>query len=223
MVPSSELKARILDAARREPSATLPRAVKQTALAIVAIIVVDIGLFVLVGGVHRGARPNWFFLVTQGGAFLVALLAAWGAFGRGRSMLGRRPRTLLHIALGTPILLFSWMLFWDTWCPETATLPGRVGLRCVALSLASAAWPLALIAWVRRERIPIRPAVTGAARGAAIGAFAWVLVAMWCPLTYPAHVAFGHVLPLLISSGFGAWLGKRMTGVTQVRLRRRKK
>ena len=79
--------------------------------------------------------------------------------------------------------------------------------------VALAAWPLALILRSRHEKNPVAPVATGAARGAAIGAVAWVLVALWCPLVNPAHLALGHFLPLLLLSALGSWLGQRVTGV----------
>ena len=213
-----ELRARILDAVGREPSATRRDASKQTAFIIAVAIAVDIGLFLLSDGLQPGTRPIRFVLITQGGSGLIALWALWGAFGRGRSMLGRPKRWLLGIAVATPILLLSWVLFWNAQYPETViTIPGRIGLRCLVFSLAVAAWPLALLSHSRREKNPVTPVVAGAARGAAVGALAWVLVGLWCPLGSPAHLALGHSLPVLALSGFGSWLGKRMTSVSSRR------
>lgn len=214
MTRSLELKARILEAARREPSATRRAASKQTALVVAVALIVDIGLFVGFGGVHPGARPLRFLVATQVGSSLFALLAVWGAFGRGRSMLGRPKRWLVAITIATPVLLMAWMLSWSALYPETVlAVPERIGLRCLAFSLALAAWPLALIIRARREKNPVAPVVAGAARGAALGAVAWVLVSLWCPLVNPSHLALGHFLPLLILAGLGSWLGQRLTGV----------
>ena len=90
MPRSSELKARILEAARREPSATRRDAAKQTAVVVAAAMVIDIGLFFLYGGVHAGARPLGFLVATQAGSCLFALLAVWGAsVAGGRCSVGR--------------------------------------------------------------------------------------------------------------------------------------
>src|SRR4051794_36769685 len=112
MTEPADLKASILEMARREPSATRRTASRQTALILAAALLVDAGLFIFFGGVHRGLRPTYLVLATQGGAALVALLAVWGAFGRGRSMLGRPRRWLLAVAIATPVALFAWTLFW---------------------------------------------------------------------------------------------------------------
>lgn len=215
MEPRSELRARILEAARREPSPTRRDALRQTALIVAAAIVVDIGLFFWLGGVHWGARPVGLVLATQVGSCLMALLAVWGAFGRGRSMLGRPKRWLVWITVATPVLLLAWMLFWGAMYQQPVfTAAERIGLRCFAVSLALAAWPLALILRARRETNPVTPVAAGAARGAAVGALAWVLVALWCPQVNAAHLAVGHLLPLLVLSLLGSWLGKRMTAPT---------
>jgi hypothetical protein len=210
----SHLRASILDAVRREPAATRRDVARQTASIVAVAIVVDVALFFLFGGVHRGPRPARFILITQGGACLVALAMLLGAFGRGRSMLGRSKRRLLWIAVATPILLLSWTLVWNTLYPEAViAAPERIGLRCLAFSLAVAAWPLVLISRVRREKNPVAPIAAGAARGAAVGALAWVLVGLWCPLTNLPHLALGHFLPLLVLCGVGGWLGKRLMSV----------
>jgi hypothetical protein len=210
----SELKARILEAARREPSPTRQDVSRQTTLIVAAAVVVDLGLFFLFGGVHLGIRPPLFVVATQAGSCAIALLALWGAFGRGRSMLGRPAPWLMWIAVATPIVLLAWVLSWSALYRDAAlAIPGRIGFRCLAFSLALAAWPLALILRARRERNPVAPAATGAARGAAVGALAWVLVSLWCPLVNVSHLAIGHFLPLVVLALLGSWLGKRLTAV----------
>lgn len=208
------LKNRILVAMEHEPSATRREALTQTTLTAIAGIAAALGLFFLLGGFHPGSRPLPFIVATALGSALVALVAAWGAFGRGRSMLGRNRYVLFAITIATPVVLFGWMALWNAYYPETLTLwPGRIGLRCLVLSLTMTVWPLAVITRLRRERNPVHPRLTGAARGAAIGSIAWVLVDLWCPIANPAHIALGHALPLVILSMYGAWIGSRMMGI----------
>jgi hypothetical protein len=95
-------------------------------------------------------------------------------------------------------------------------MPERIGLRCLAFSLVVAAWPLALVLRARREKNPVAPLATGAARGAAVGSLAWVLVSLWCPVANPAHLVLGHFLPLILLSVLGCWLGRRLTAVASV-------
>jgi len=207
----SDLKQRILDATAREPSPTRGLAARRLTLAVAAAAIADAALFFLAGGSHLGGRPLGGVAITLGGSALLALAAMMVAFGRGDSMLGRPRRWLLHVTIATPILLMGWTLFWNAFHP--VDLPGRIGLRCLGLSLLFGGLPLALIARVRRERNPVTPAAAGAARGAALGALAWVLVGLWCPLENPAHLALGHFLPVLVLAGLGSWLGYRLTRV----------
>ena len=80
----------------------------------------------------------------------------------------------------------------------------RIGLRCLRLSLAVAAAPFAALLAVRRGTDPLQPAVTGAVLGMASGAFAWVLVDLWCPVAYMPHLLLGHVLPIALLAIAGA-------------------
>ena len=89
----------------------------------------------------------------------------------------------------------------------------RVGYRCLGLTLVMAATPLAAFLRFRRGVEPRRPSILGAAAGAACGAWAGVVVDLWCPLTAPAHALVGHALPLALLVGVGALLGRRMLGV----------
>jgi hypothetical protein len=89
----------------------------------------------------------------------------------------------------------------------------RVGYRCLGYTIAIAATPLATFLRLRRGAEPRRPSTVGAAAGAASGALAGVLVDLWCPLTAPAHVVVGHVLPLVVLIGVGAVVGSRVLGV----------
>ncbi len=117
--------------------------------------------------------------------------------------------------------MFAWSLVGNLAYPETldVALCGRIGLRCCALLLGFAVWALRLITLARRDKYPTAAAAAGAARAVAAGALAWVLLAFWCPVATPAHIALGHVLPLAILAGFGAWLGRRTLDVVGKRRR----
>jgi hypothetical protein len=173
---------------------------------------VAISLFVATDGLHHGAgRPAWVLVSTVLGWVAVAALATWLAFDRGRSAVGRARVWLLVTALATPALLFVIALVWSESLPDLAAWwPERLGLKCFGLTLAMAAWPLVGMALVRRGSDPVHPGVTGAALGAASGAWAGVVVDVWCPVMHPAHVAIGHILPIVILSLFGLALGRRV-------------
>jgi hypothetical protein len=94
-----------------------------------------------------------------------------------------------------------------------------VGLKCFALTLAAALGPLVGLALVRRSSDPMHPIASGAALGVASGSCAGVMVVLWCPVTAPAHVAVGHVLPIVLLATVGAVLGHHLMAmrVTPVR------
>jgi hypothetical protein len=142
-----------------------------------------------------------------GGALLLALLSTWLALPPARSMLAAPPGRLLAVVLGVPLLVAVGLLaghaayqdpFW------------RFGNQCFALTLAASPWPFAaLVAASRRQELR-QPSLSGAALGAAAGAWASVVVELWCPLADPIHVARGHLLPLLLVAAAGAVVGGRL-------------
>jgi hypothetical protein len=171
-------------------------------------------LFFLLGGAHLAPRPLPFVAGTVLGWATIALAATWIAFWRGHSMLGRHRAWLAAVVVATPAVLFGWMLLWNVRYPETmADWPGRVGFRCLGFTLAMAAWPLLALAWVRRERDPLHPGLSGAARGVAVGALGGVVVDVWCPIANPWHVLLGHVAPMLVLLAIGLVVGRAVSGV----------
>lgn len=191
----------------RAPSRGEVRARNSKLLASAAIVPVII--FLANGGVRGNGRPNALIGVTSLGALAVALAALVVALGRGRSMLGRSRGALLGLALLTPIAMFAWK--WIATVPFHGMMepwPERPGLRCLLLSSVLAAWPLLAIVMTRRGSDPVHPRLTGAALGAAVGAGAWVLVDLWCPVAHVPHLVLGHLLPLLLTTAAGVWLGR---------------
>jgi hypothetical protein len=209
-----ELKSRILAAAKAEPSPKRGSAAAHVGLVALAAVALSLLLFFSIGGVRLGTRPLVFVAGTSLGWLVLGVTSAWLAFARGRSMLGRRNAWLAWSVVATPALLFVWMLAWNALYPETmAVWPGRIGLRCLSFTLTIAAWPLVALALVRRERDPIHPGLTGAARGVALGAIGGVLIDLWCPIANPSHVALGHVAPMIVLMALGAVVGRRVNGV----------
>ena len=207
-----ELKALVLDTARATPSATRGSSQAFSWLVLPSSVIVAAALFFAFDGVNHGqGRPLWFYLASSIGWAAVASLSMWGALMRGGSALGR-PRTwLLSIAFGTPALLFAMMFGMAFIHPEiTALHPERLGLKCLGLTVAAAAFPLLALAIVRRGSDPVHPITTGAALGAACGASAGVMVELWCPVASPRHVVVGHVVPMIVMALLGAVLGARL-------------
>jgi hypothetical protein len=152
-------------------------------------------------------RSVWLLVTTAGGALGIASTALWLALSRGRSMLGRSRTWLVGAIALTPLALFAWKVgcslgFGD----PMAQWPARPGLRCLSLTMLVAAGPLLAFLVVRR-RAPAHPALNGAVIGVACGACAWVPLDLWCPVASVPHLLLGHVLPLGILAGAGAFLG----------------
>ncbi|HVU01525.1 MAG TPA: NrsF family protein [Polyangiaceae bacterium] len=208
MTPSADLRARVLAAASQEPTPTRAAIVARNLALLASGIVVPLLVFVSWGGIRSAPRPNTLVWETASGAFAVALTAAILALSRGRSMLGRPGVALISLALGTPVVLFAWKVFFSSRYPGMMVeWPERPGLRCLTLSCLTAAWPLVAAVTARRGSDPTHPRLTGAAIGAAIGAGVWVLVDLWCPVAYVPHLFVGHVLPFALCTAAGTLLG----------------
>jgi hypothetical protein len=168
-------------------------------------------IFELAGGfAHSAMRPLSITLAIAGGWTAFAATLTWLVLGRGKATLTRRPALLASAALLSPLALSVWMLAFHGTYPETVQ---RIGLRCLGYTLVMAVTPLAAFLRLRRGVEPRRPSALGAGAGAACGAWAGVVVDLWCPLTAPAHVAVGHVLPLALLVAVGAVVGGRTLGV----------
>jgi hypothetical protein len=101
------------------------------------------------------------------------------------------------------------LLLWLARFPERAGPVGGV-VPCLVLSLALAATPLATFLALRRGAEPHCPATLGAAAGAMCGAWAEVLLLLWCPARGVAHGAVSHALPLGVLAALGAVAGRRV-------------
>jgi hypothetical protein len=187
-------------------------------LVLPAGVVVAASIFFAFGGVSHGqGRPTWFYLASTLGWAAVATLSAWGALGRGGSATGRAKAWLWAVAVGTPALLFAMMFAFAFFSPEVTRIhPERLGLKCMGLTVAAAAFPLVALLTVRQGSDPVHPAATGGALGAACGASAGVMVEMWCPVAAPMHVLVGHICPIALLTVLGALLGARLLKMPRV-------
>ncbi len=163
-------------------------------------------LFFAWGGVdHSSARPLSMTLDIAAGGLILAIACASVACSRGKSLVGRSSLALVAIAILTPIATYAWLVSWHDRYGEPAE---RVGYRCLAMTIASGAPLLIAALWVRKRTVVVHPVVSGAALGAAAGAFGSVTVDLWCPLTTSLHVLVGHALPIVVLAVFGAALGR---------------
>lgn len=214
MTPSSDLRSRVLAAAGQQPAPTRTEIRVRNAALLVSGFIVPVMVFLSFGGLRDAPRPETLIWETATGAGLVALTALIVALSRGRSMLGRAGVWLLALAVLTPMVLFAWKVFVSARYPGmTAEWPERPGFRCFRLSCLMAAWPLVAFVMTRHGTDPTHPRLTGAAIGAAVGAAMWVLVDLWCPVAYVPHLLLGHLLPLLLTTLAGTFLGGRLIAV----------
>lgn len=217
MRPPEGLRSRVLTLVSAEPVAVrVERRWPAVALGLLAIGMMTAVLYAAGGPAHAEGRPSPVGSWMVGGMLALALAASWAALPSRRSMLGRPRGVLLAIALGVPLFVGLWLSLWHTSYVDPFE---RLGLRCLGLTLATAPWPFALLVHLSRRFEPRHPALTGAALGSAAGAWAAVMVELWCPLAEPTHVLAGHVLPVVALSAIGAALGGRLFALRRASLR----
>ena len=89
----------------------------------------------------------------------------------------------------SPLALLGWKVFWSAqFAQGLDAWPGRVGYRCLVLSLTMGALPLAAVVMSRRGTNPGTPELTVSAIGAGAGLGTAVLVDMWCPVAFVPHL-----------------------------------
>jgi hypothetical protein len=215
---SEGLKPRVLALVASEPAPTRSdRRLPAVGLAVLATAAMAAILLNMEGGLaHATGRPAAIGAWVVGGMLVMALVATWSVLPARRSMLGRPAGQLLAVAIGVPLFVGLWLLLWHT---SYADPFERVGFRCLTYTAVTAPWPFALLVYLSRRFEPRHPGLTGAALGAASGAWAAMMVEVWCPLADPAHVATGHVLPLVLLSLLAAIIGGRVFAVRRARLR----
>ena len=215
MTPPDSLKLRVLAAARQRP--VPPRAERfpslaglaaLAALAMAAVLQWGPRLFGDVGGLaHLGGRPAASGSWILAGTLALAASSTWLVLPSRRSMLAPPRGRLLAVAIGVPVLVGLWLALWHTTYPDPFV---RTGLRCFALTAMTAPWPFAVLASASRRVEPRHPRTVGAALGAAAGAWAALMVELWCPLAAHDHVLVGHLLPLVGLALAGAAAGARL-------------
>jgi hypothetical protein len=171
-------------------------------------------IFQLVGGASRTAgRPFLTGIWLMAGTGALAALASWLTLPPRRSMLSRPRGFLWAVIVGVPVLVGAWLGLWHSAYPDPFI---RLGYLCFALTVGTAPWPFLVLRAASARLDPRHPRLDGATLGTASGAWAAVVVEAWCPLAAPAHVAVGHVLPLVCLALAGALLGSRLhrEGVT---------
>jgi hypothetical protein len=220
MMPPEYLKLRVLEAVRQRPMPCRADRFPSVGLAALSVLAMSAvlqwgpPLLGEAGGlVHAAGRPTASGAWILAGTFALAISATWLVLPSRRSMLSPARGRLLGVAIGVPLLVGAWLVLWHTTYDDPFT---RSGWRCFALTTLTAPWPFATLAYASRRVDPRYPGTAGAALGAVAGAWAAVMVELWCPLAVHQHVLVGHVLPLVVIVLAGAAIGVRMLRLRRV-------
>ena len=226
MVPSGDIKARLLAAVQAQPSPTRA-ARRRMAGGIVALVAVALAIqffgvlfFLDKEGFHPqpfaldfvvahslGDRPVAFVALTTVAWCLAIAVLLWGM--RSRDTLGPPSAVLWAVALGSLVLPFGVGLIGNVIWPITAVAkPSHPGFFCLHLSLALSTVPLTAWVFVRRESDPVHPVALGATVGALAAAISGLLVNLDCPYSDPTHILVGHIAPGFAQIAAGALMGK---------------
>ncbi len=212
--PDPSLRDRVLAQASQHPVPTRDVHTRRARLGYAAALVLSLVIFQASGGLEHGAgRPAHLTAIIALGSLLVAGIAARLALTAGPSMLGRHRAVYAILALSLPVVTYGWLTAFAGQYVEPFQ---RVGWRCVGLTLAIAGVVLVAALRDRRHSVVHHAGWQGAAIGGAAAAWASVLVDLWCPLTNVAHVAFGHVLPVVLLIAVGTVLGPRILAIRPV-------
>jgi hypothetical protein len=209
-----DLRASILDDARKTPSPDRTQTRRANTIALVLGVATAVTMIAALG-LTLGGRPITFVALTLAGWAAIALATSAIGESRGKTMLGRARIVLVVFALASAPAIFAWVMGCTIGWPEVRDGAGslRQHIACLLATLLLSTGPLVALAFVRRASDPVHPRATGAAIGAAAGAWGGVLIDMHCPLTEPMHVALAHVAPVIIYATIGALVGSRLFGV----------
>jgi hypothetical protein len=214
MKASPEQKALVLEAARRTPSPSRETTSLYARRIVQATMVVTLVVFVAVGGMHLHRRPDDLIMKSVAAWGAVTLATTWLAASRGGSMLGRPPAWLVTGAVLTaPLLAALWFVCTLPLGEPSVSHGFKIDAACFAISLALGLAPLVAFFAMRREGDPLHPAATGAAFGAAAGAWGALLINLHCEMTDGRHVMLGHALPTVVLVALGAIVGRRALAV----------
>jgi len=202
-----DLKRRILAAVQAEPAPTR-NAVRRRGWVTFAICApVALAIFVQAGGVRAYDRPALLVALTCMGWIVAASAAAALGLARRRSTV-----SLVTLIVALPLALLVWKIGVTVPFGQQMMVPwpGRLGFRCLGLTLAMASAFLVAFVVMRRRSDPVHPGIAGAVLGITAGVAAGTFVDLWCPVAHLPHVLLGHILPLVVLALVGAWVGRRL-------------
>ena len=212
--PPPELRARVIEAARREPVPTRAVGSRRRARALAIGFGALVAMLAILGPRPMG-RPDGYLAAVVLAWLPIAAAATWAGVGQGRSMLGRPPAWLVGVVALTPLAMMAvWACVAIAW---PSTLHDASGPRehfiCDVMTLALSAGPLVAFGVLRRASDPVTPRLTGAALGTAAAAWGAIVLHLLCGFTSPLHILLGHVLPIGLVALVGAALTARTVAV----------
>lgn len=213
--PSSEVRERVMAAVRGQPVPPRARGLLKQATRIGGALLFAIGVSAVIGLPGLRGRPLAYVVSLAVAWMLVGVAATSAGVARGRSMLGRTAGWRVAAVTLTPVALFAVSSAMGLAWPQTLHDRADVGahLFCVAGTVGLALGPLAAFLAIRRSTDPVSPRLTGAAIGAAAGAWGALGIELHCRYTSPWHVVLGHVLPVALLAALGIAAGSRLVAV----------
>lgn len=139
----------------------------------------------------------------------LAQMPAWASWGI--SALAAGLLLFTCVSLTTAIVLPTPLRDPDPWA--------RLAWECVAMELPFAIPSLVISAWLVARALPLRPALTGAAYGLAVGLMTDAGMRLYCWIDQPLHVFCGHGGTVLLSMLGGAAMAAWVERVKYRRLR----
>lgn len=205
LLPSAEVRARILEATRRSPALPRPAGMRRRAWAVALGFAVSLALGVRLG-VNPGHRPVAYITGLEIAWLTVAVVVTWAGVSRGRSMLGRPEGWKAAVVVLTPLALLA--LWWPFAAAWPQTLERESGwfevAQCLVGTALLALGPLLAFAYVRRGTEPVNPWLGGAALGAAAAAWGAAALVIICRHASASHMLLGHVAPVVLLTALGA-------------------
>lgn len=236
---SEQLRARVLEAVKREPVPARAAYARRRAIGIAAGFALSAAVAACEYASDRGAvdgARTW-HVVAEGAVphqpaplgyvatielawLAIAALSTWGGVLRGRSLIGRSARIKAAVAGLTPVALFStWLAVRWIWLESMDEAPAlSVHASCAAMEVVGAAGPLIAFIVFRRSKDPVTPRLSAGAMATVAGAWGALVHFPFCDCTSALHIALAHVLPVVGLTTLGLLVGNRFLGVHAARV-----
>lgn len=204
-----DLRARILEEAKKTPAPTRSEHQKRVAAVVTIGTLATTALFFAMGGFARGTRPVELVFFTAGFAiFSAAVLTRLSAPRRSSPLPGPRQVLVAACVAAAPVLAVSVLAATLIWPPEPETVAMKSHLACALMTVVQGALPLVVLIVPRRGSDPVHPVVTGAALGMTAGAWTAAMAYLRCPHAEAGHCLLAHVVPTIVLTAIGALLGR---------------